>query len=143
MARGKDVVGATAEPAALSSQQEAVLLHLLSGKNQQEAAAAADCAPETVSRWMNGDALFVAELNRRRREVWEGHAERLRSLAGDALDTIGDVLHGGGDERVRLSAALAVLKSLGLGELQKPGGPTHPEEVRKQWRNEEIFRALL
>ncbi len=50
----------------LTPQQEVVVLQLMGGATQRDAAERGGVTPETVSRWLHQDAQFVAELNRRR-----------------------------------------------------------------------------
>jgi len=117
-------------PAALSGEQEAVLVHLLAGKTQAEAAKKAGVVPETVSRWMHNNPLFVAELNRRRAEVWDSIADRLRAGASAAADALLEIAGDEGynaDDRIRAAAAL--LKALG----ERPGGPADPGLVAGVW----------
>lgn len=109
----------------LSPQQEQVIITLLSGSTQKEAAAAVGVAEETVSRWCNSDPEFIATLNLRRRELWESAADRLRSLTTLAIDSLTDILENSTDDSVKLRAALGVLKAGALAQLAPPG----PEET--------------
>lgn len=106
------------EPEQLTGEQVQVILCLLAGDNQRQAAEKCGVAAETISRWLNHDATFVAELNRERFALFQAHREHLRNLAGEALGVVSDIMHKAEDDRVRLAAALAVLKAAGLGELQ-------------------------
>jgi hypothetical protein len=116
----------------LTPQQEVVVLQLMGGATQRDAAERGGVTPETVSRWLHQDAQFVAELNRRRRAVWEAHADALRSLAGRAIGTL-DALLDADDERVQLAAAAAILKATALQNAGRPGGPTSEAEIRMDW----------
>ena len=118
----------TVPAAVLSGEQLAVIDALLAGHSQAEAAKLAGVAAETVSRWVRGAPAFVAELNRRRRDVWQSQAQRLRGLAGRAIDTLDSMLDSE-SEAMRFRAACAVLRSLGLGELGKPEGPFSENDV--------------
>ena len=118
----------------ITPQQEAVILALLEGKTQKEAAEAAGVAPETVSRWMKRDAVFVATLNARRKDLWDAHREKLRALVGEAVAVMGDLLKSK-NERVRLQAATSILRT--ASDL-KPEGETSPEVVKRQWEMEAL-----
>ncbi len=118
----------------ITLQQEAVLLALLAGKTQKEAAEAAGVAPETVSRWMKRDAVFVATLNARRKDLWDAHREKLRALVGEAVAVMGDLLKSK-NERVRLQAAMSILRT--ASDLT-PEGETGPEVVERQWEMEAL-----
>ncbi len=120
------------EDALLTVQQEGVILHVLSGATQCEAAQQVGVAPETVSRWMHNDAQFVAELNRRRRALWDAHADTLQSLAGQAIGTLEGLLNAN-DDRIRLAAAVAILKATALHEAGRPSGPTDEAAIRMDW----------
>lgn len=122
------------EPAELTPAQEAVIAALLDGKTQAAAAALAGVVPETVTRWKSKDALFVATWQNRRRQVWDSHAQRLRNLAGKALDVVEQGLDEGD-----IRAAGLVLKSVNLAELTIPAPETTPAEVEGNWRSDAIM----
>ncbi len=141
-------------PRVLSGPQIAVIGFMLEGKRQGEAAELAGVAPETVSRWVRGDAVFLAELNVRRAELWQSQASRLRNMAGKAVDVLEGLL---ADEStspgVRLAAAREVLKCLGLTELGVPKGEIDAERLEynmerakkleaAQRRSDELIDAL-
>ena len=88
---------------------------------------------ETVARWRNDNLYFAAELNNQRRLIWAASHDRLRSLAGKAVDTLEAALDSG-DSRI----AVEVMKALGLyGQVQPPSGPVDAElviwEKAKEW----------
>lgn len=132
--QGKSSEVKESEPAELTPAQEAVIAALLDGKTQAEAAALAGVVPETVTRWKSKDALFVATWQNRRRQVWESHAQRLRNLAGKALD----VVEAGLDEG-DIRAAGLVLKSVNLAELTMPAPETTAAEVEGDWRKQALL----
>lgn len=121
-------------PETLTPAQEAVIDHLLAGKSQAEAAALAGVAAETVSRWKRDNLLFVATWQNRRRQVWDAHAQRLRNLAGRALDVVETGLDAGD-----LRAAALVLKSVNLGDLAAPEAETTPEAIKQARFQEALF----
>ena len=97
-------------------------------------------ARETVTRWRNDNPHFAAELNKQRQLIWEANHDRLRSLAGKAVDTIEAGLDAGDTK-----AAVEVLKAAGLyGQVQPPGGPVDAElvmwEQAKEWALAELDR---
>ncbi len=136
MGRGQQIstIVKESEPAELTPAQEAVIAALLDGKTQAEAAALAGVVPETVTRWKGKDALFVATWQNRRRQVWESHAQRLRNLAGKALDVVEQGLDEGD-----IRAAGLVLKSVNLAELTIPAPETTPDEVEGDWRRDALL----
>lgn len=120
----------------LTPQQEQVITLLLSGKTQKEAAEDVGMAAETVSRWMSGDAQFVAMLNLRRRELWEMNRDRLRNLAEEAITTMEDIMQTSGNDGVRLRAAMAVLQQ--VGQFQESAGSADPERIELQWQRAKV-----
>ena len=68
----------------------------------------------TVWRWRTGDAVFIAELNSRRQELWSAYADRLRGLAPKALQVLENTLECEPDS---WRVALAVVKAAGLVDL--------------------------
>lgn len=127
---------------AITGQQEQAIALLLAGKSQAETAAAVEVAAETLTRWLHGDAAFVAAYNARRLELWEANSARLRELSGKAIDTIEAILQDPGESAaVRLRAAVVVLKELGAND--KPGGATTPAEVASQWALVQELARLL
>jgi len=127
---------------AITGQQEQAIALLLAGKSQAETAAAVEVAAETLTRWLHGDAAFVAAYNARRLELWEANSARLRELSGKAIDTIEAILQDPGESAaVRLRAAVVVLKELGAND--KPKEPTTPAEVASQWALVQELTRLL
>jgi hypothetical protein len=85
----------------------------------------------------------VAELNRRRYEIWGAHNERLRTLIAEAVETLEACIHSE-NERTRLAAAVHVLRSVGLyGTNLKPTGETDSEDIIAGWRKEEEIKFLI
>ena len=132
--KSRNVKTEDAAPEVLTPAQEAVIDQLLAGKSQAEAAALAGVAAETVSRWKRDNLLFVATWQNRRRQVWDAHAQRLRNLAGRALDVVETGLDAGD-----LRAAALVLKSVNLGDLAAPEAETTPEAVKQARFQEALF----
>ena len=115
---------------------------LVQGRTDQETAETVDVARETVTRWRNDNPHFTAELNRQRRLIWGDSHDRLRALAGKAVDVLETSLDEG-DSRV----AVEVLKAIGLcGQVQPPSGPEDAElvlwEEAKAWAEIEFKKQL-
>ena len=124
----------------LSTKQHKAIDLLFEGKTHQETADAVDVTPATVAGWRSGDPYFEAEFNRRRRALWESSQERLRSLVGNALDTLEQAAEGG-DVR----AAAELLKAArAYGQGGQPIGAEDPEGVlwqqAKAWATAEHER---
>ena len=112
----------------ITTQQELVIVKLLAGQNQTAAAAEVGLAKETITRWMTGDPNFVAALNAAREELWRSNMDWLRSLAEEAVATIGGLMDSA-NHAIRLKAALCVLDLA----TREPFGPTTSEEVEEGW----------
>jgi hypothetical protein len=125
----------------LTPEQEAALSCLLAGKTPQQTAGEAGIAEDALQQWLTGDALFVATLNQRRRERWDAHQERLRALAGKAINALEDLLEHTEDERVRFQVAMGVLRV--VSDVGEPTDKTTPEDVRDDWKSQERWRDLL
>lgn len=97
----------------LSVKQERAIELLLVGKGDAEVAKAVGVSRQTVNEWRNHDALFIAELNLRRQQVWEAALGRLRGLLGQAIAVLEEDLNAE-DRRIRQAAAIHVLRCLGV-----------------------------
>ncbi len=119
----------TDKPRQLTVQQQNAIDMLILGKSDREAAEAVGVSRQTVCTWRHEHAGFIAELNRRRGEVWSAHTDRLRQLVSAAVDVLEANL-GSDDARLRQEAAVHVLKATGLyGANLAPSGPTDSEGV--------------
>jgi HEAT repeat protein len=126
----------------LTPTQEVAVALVLAGKTDGEAAEAAGVTRQTVWEWRHNHPTFIAEVNRRRKEVWGAAAERLRGLLGRAVEVLEEGLDAQ-DPRVRQRAASLVLQVLGLMEKRhwEPVGPTTPEEVEQEVERAAARRA--
>ena len=129
----------------LTRAQYRVLDDLLLGKTQKDAARDADISEAQVSRWKNHDPAFVAELNRRRREVWEAQREQIVGLVESSIGVLQEELETTGqtpyerDRRVKI--ALAV-----LCRLRDPLpliGSDDPRDITAVWQEEEKERNII
>ena len=114
----------------LSQEQQNAIEHLLQGKSDRAVADAVGVSRQTVWEWRNRNPVFIAELNRRRFELWDEAQERMKTMANRALDVLETQL-GCDDPKAALAAARFVLqgtKLLGDTDL-RVSGPTTPEAV--------------
>ena len=120
--------------------QQCVCVDLLcSGSTLTAAAEALGVGRPAVSDWVNHCPPFIAALNARRQELWDGQVETLRGLLPRALE----VLKAEMDGPQLLQAAVQVLKSAGfVGAVGRPSGPTTAAAVEDAQRRQEIDRAL-
>lgn len=127
----------------LTIEQENAIDLLLQGKSDREVAEAVGVSRQTVTEWRNRNALFAAELNRRRQEVWGGQTERLRQLVAQAVSVLEEDLQQKQDLRLRQAAAVHILRAVGLyGVNLAPRGATDPEGVEAGWKHDEFLKEL-
>ena len=128
----------------LSVEQERAIGLLLAGASDREVAGAVGVTRQTVNAWRNHNDVFIAELNRRRADLWETTMDSLRRLVRDAVEVLADELRGD-DKRLRHQAAVAVLRAAGLPDtrLLRPTGPTDPQHVAADRALREELSALL
>ena len=124
----------------LTPEQELAIARLLEGATDAEAAEAAGVTRQTVNTWRNRNPVFMAELNARRRALWDAHQDRLRGLIGRALDVLAEDLTDDCQlfvaRRIRQAAAVQILRAAaGL----KPDGPVNAGEIEAQQRTQEML----
>jgi transposase-like protein len=119
----------------LSVQQQTAADLLALGNNVTRVAEQVGVARQTVSEWLNQNPAFEAAVNQRRQENWDNASNRLRSLLPNALDVLEQALTGG-----NIKAAIEVLKAAGLHGLQKPEGPTNPQDAESAAKKKERAR---
>ncbi len=100
----------------LDNQQEAALAALLAGSTHAEAGVACGRHRVTVTRWTNYDPKFIAEWNRRRLELANSTAERLRSTAVRAAEAVAAAIEAEAKEG-RAVVALKLLALIGVENL--------------------------
>jgi len=103
----------------LSVEQQNAIEFLIQGRSDRSVAETIGVNRSTIWEWRK-NPIFVAALNKQRNEMWKESRERLKNLAGSALDTIERQL-ANDDGRIALSASKIILKSNRmLGETDLP-----------------------
>ena len=97
----------------LTLVQERAIDLMLTGMKDRQIADEIGVGKSTVSVWRNHNDDFIALLAAKRQEIVRADMDRLRALLGDAIGVVADSL-GSEDERLRLQAALALLKIMGV-----------------------------
>jgi transposase len=111
-----------------SERQLVAIEALLTGATHSEAADQAGVHRVTVSKWVAGHPAFQAELSRRRQELNEQRAARLRELDETALDAVAHQLDTSDPEY-----AIKWLKLRGItSSIHQAPGPTDAEEIIEQ-----------
>ncbi len=111
----------------LTTQQIRAIELLIAGANVSDVAKEIGIARQTVSKWANQDSHFQAELNTRRYEMWNGLTDRLRGLLPKALEVVENELQNSDDARLRMQAALSILKLASVE--MPPKGLTDAAEI--------------
>jgi hypothetical protein len=126
-------------PRELTSKQAQVISALAHGSTVTDAARLAEVDRTTVYLWLKTEALFVAELNRERRERQQVLRAQLGELVPEALNGLADLLKPDANPAVRLRAIMFVLQAYGVpgGEVL---GPTDPDVVERDRRHAEAIQ---
>ena len=130
----------TSQYATLSIEQHNAIDLLILGHTDHAVAEQTGVTRETVCRWRNENPYFMAELNRRRKDVWQTAQERLRGLVGKAIDILEQAL-----QPDDVKVAVTILRAANLyGNVGAPHGETDPELVllaqAEAWAGQELRR---
>ena len=125
----------------LTAQQWQAVALLTSGLRAVDVAQQVGVTQETISRW-RATPVFMAAYNQSVRDAYSATIGQVRDIAAEAIQTLRESLQSK-DERVRLSAALAVLRvrfQLDAGAL---AAPTTPAAIAKGTTEDEIADMIL
>ena len=129
--------------AKLTATQEQALLLLASGETVTRTAEAVGVSRQTVSEWVNGDADFIAQLNRIRQEVLDAGADKLRGMVEKAL---GAVEAGFDSEELsakeRAALGMALLKNVGLVKRANVVGSTEAARIRRSQAMSDMLNSF-
>jgi transposase len=99
-------------PSQLDSRQLQAAVMLASGRPAKEVAEKLGVAPQTISAW-RASPEFDQALTHLKLQYLKSARDGLRWLAAEAVDEIARLMRHGKSERIRLQAALAVLRGIG------------------------------
>ena len=108
--------GRDAAPDVLSSKQWLAIELLAAGKRPTHVARNCGVDRKTLYRWRHEDADFIAELRARRRELFDGAADRLAALLPRAVKVLALHLSDASDP-ASFRAATAILRVANIKEL--------------------------
>ena len=125
--------------AGLTAQQWQAIAMLAGGARQIDVATQLDVRQETVSRWKT-DVRFQAALNLAVKEHYAAIEGIVRSAASEAVDVLRETMKSD-DPRLRLSAALSVLRLHTGYTVDVSSLPTTPADVAREEMHERDRKA--
>jgi hypothetical protein len=127
----------------LSIEQLNAIDHLLQGRSDRATAEAVGVSRQTIWEWRNKNPVFIAELNKGRRELWTEARERMKTLANIALDAMERELNGS-DPKAAIASAKYILQGTKLldGSHHTAHGPITPEGVILEELRKEAYEEL-
>jgi DNA-binding CsgD family transcriptional regulator len=125
-------------PRPLTVQQLNAIDLLLLGKSDGEVAQTLGLHRETIWQWRHNRVLFVAELNRRRCELFVGAQRRLLSLVHRAIDTLEAAIAEGS-----IKDAWELLRATGIYGATLIQEPTNPEDLLDHWVESALLRERI
>ena len=128
----------------ISPAQSLAVAALVNGSTITQAAEKAGVTRETVSRWMHGNPVFIAELQNTRAEIAAQTRYALEALGEKAVETLVNAIQNRYMHSTTLRAACAVLKLIGADRAETMK-PTTVEEVdlRLRQRAHELRKCQL
>lgn len=124
--------------ARLADEQIRAIELLAEGLSDTEVVQAVGIRLEELRVWRRNDPSFIAELNYRRKILWENSTDQLRGLIPHALTALQEVLRDTSFPQ-RWRAAMEVVKVVGLSPEASHNmglmvGPDDPKEVERRIR---------
>lgn len=123
----------------LNDKQLQAIDLILIGNTDDQVAKYVGVNRSTVNQWKNHNPYFKAELNRRRKEIWEATLDKRRHLTLKALDTA-EMLIEQGNERIILEfIKMAGLNKQDLSNIEEDNA----EEIIMKEKEKENWDKLL
>lgn len=119
------------ENAGLTAQMWQAVSMLVAGRRQIDVAEALGVTQETVSRWRRVP-MFAAAVNAGVREAYNGVLGEVRDASADAVHVLREIMQRSEDERLRLTAALAVLRLRLSLDAETNNLPVTPADVARE-----------
>ena len=107
----------------IDAQKQRAIRLLLEGNCVSKTAETVGVDRSTIHRWVR-EPKFIAERNRLAKEARDACQERLRHLAGTAVEVVAQALEEG-----NLKAALSIIKIVGLGNIDKLDETTDEKQI--------------
>ena len=122
----------------LTDNQQRVVELLAEGMRDSEIAVVAGVSLDEIRIWKKSNPLFIAELNYRRKTLWENSVDLLRGLVPLSLSALQGVLNDTSNPQ-RWRAAMEVVKIVGLSpesthDLGRVVGSDDPKGIESRIR---------
>ncbi|MEH6986174.1 hypothetical protein, partial [Priestia megaterium] len=112
---------------------------LITGKIDKDVAKIVGVNRVTVTKWRNYDIYFQAELNKRRKELWNVSIDKIRSLIPKAIERLEQELESGDGWRV----ALNIIKITGIeGGQVRDVGHDKPHKILNELAEQRTLEEL-
>ena len=99
---------------------------LIVGKTDKEVAELTGVNRVTITKWKNYDIYFQAELNQRRKEVWNGSIDKMRALVPMAMEKLEREIEGPNGWKV----SMEIIKICGInGKHMKDTGKDSSDKI--------------
>lgn len=119
----------------LTIKKEKAIELVMAGMTDGMVAEMVGVSRQVINTWRNHDDDFMDALAMRRTAMREQHQDRLNELVTEAIETLAEALHAT-DEKMRVQAAVYVLKLAGLGK-------TDPVKSREETEKGMILKAVM
>ena len=120
----------------LSERQELAIDYILQGLTDKEVAEKVGVTRQTVNEWKNKNSAFIAELNRKKKMLYEAIMQRLINLSSKALETVEREIDNG-----NWKLAFEVLKIAGFDKSKKEidFGKIDENEIERDMKMSEML----
>ncbi|MBE2973394.1 hypothetical protein [Priestia megaterium] len=113
---------------------------LVCGKTDKEVADLVSVNRVTVTKWRNYDIYFQAELNKRRKEVWNASIDKIRTLVPKAIESLEREIEAENSWKV----ALEILKIAGISSNDvKQIGKDDPNQLLTEAAQQKMMDELI
>ncbi|MBM6599550.1 helix-turn-helix domain-containing protein [Priestia megaterium] len=113
---------------------------LITGRTDKEVAEVIGVNRVTVTKWRNYDIYFQAELNKRRKEIWNVSVDRMRALMPKALERLEQEIEVENGWKI----ALEIIKMAGIEKQHiKDIGHDDAKKILNELADKEMFNNLF
>jgi hypothetical protein len=127
----------------LKPQQIQVAELLAAGETVTSAASLVNCTRQTIHRWLNDDADFVACIAALKNEQIEAVRNRVRHGAARAAAIIEDLMENSQNDSIRLAAAKELLSVSGAFDSTNRRFDDDADNIRSIWKSEANMKSAI